>query len=85
MCKYKFDVPSFSKETGHFTQVVWKDSMQLGIGKARGTWQGMPCIFVVGRYREAGNFNNQYKTKVLKGSFDRRYCNNIHQAHAGRK
>ena len=70
---------------GHFTQAVWKDSKRLGIGKASGTLQGMPCIFVVGRYRPLGNFNNQYREQVLEGNFDRSYCNSIHQDKYGTK
>ena len=35
MCKpgYDFDNGGFSAGTGHFTQVVWKDSVKLGIGQ----------------------------------------------------
>jgi len=32
--KYNYTSPGFSKETGHFTQVVWKNSKELGIGMA---------------------------------------------------
>ncbi len=38
---------------GHFTQVVWKDSTQLGVGLAT---DGR-TVFVVGQYRPAGNMN----------------------------
>ena len=29
---YNFDNPGFTGETGHFTQVVWKESKELGVG-----------------------------------------------------
>lgn len=29
---YNFSKPGFSSQTGHFTQVVWKDSIELGVG-----------------------------------------------------
>ncbi|CAL9708914.1 unnamed protein product [Knipowitschia caucasica] len=51
---YNFQKPGFGMNTGHFTQVVWKDSTELGVGVATdGT-----TVFVVGQYRKAGNINN---------------------------
>lgn len=38
---------------GHFTQVVWKDSTELGVGMASDGNR----VFVVGQYRPAGNMN----------------------------
>ncbi|EDO40545.1 predicted protein, partial [Nematostella vectensis] len=77
VCKYDFNNGAFAMETGHFTQVVWTDSIELGMGKATGKLNGIPCVFVVGRYRPPGNFNNQFKEKVLRGKFDPSYCNNV--------
>ncbi|MFM6158532.1 MAG: CAP family protein, partial [Sphaerospermopsis kisseleviana] len=34
--KYNYSKPGFSAATGHFTQIVWKSSTQLGCGAARG-------------------------------------------------
>ncbi|XP_053473575.1 Golgi-associated plant pathogenesis-related protein 1-like [Ictalurus furcatus] len=52
--KYDFKKPGFSSGIGHFTQVVWKDSKELGVGVATdGT-----TTFVVGHYSPAGNINN---------------------------
>nr|XP_046241962.1 Golgi-associated plant pathogenesis-related protein 1 isoform X1 [Scatophagus argus] len=50
---YKWSNPGFSSNTGHFTQVVWKDSTQLGVGLATDGNK----VFVVGQYRPAGNVN----------------------------
>jgi hypothetical protein len=61
--------------TGHFTQVVWQDSTELGIGKATGKMGQMACVYVVGRYNTAGNFNNMFGQQVLRGAFDQSYCN----------
>ena len=47
---------------GHFTQVVWKGSEQLGIGFAT---KGRE-IYVVANYYPAGNYIGQYKENVLK-------------------
>ena len=32
--KYSYKNASFSSGTGHFTQVVWAGSLQIGVGKA---------------------------------------------------
>ncbi|XP_028828806.1 GLI pathogenesis-related 2 isoform X2 [Denticeps clupeoides] len=52
--KYKFSRPGFQSGTGHFTQVVWKSSKELGLGVAT---DGR-TIIVVGQYHPAGNFTN---------------------------
>jgi uncharacterized protein YkwD len=60
---YDFNQPDFRPETGHFTQVVWKASKELGLGIAQasdGTW------YVVGNYHPPGNIANQFATHVLK-------------------
>jgi len=48
---YDFAAPGFVSGSGHFTQVVWKGSTQLGCGSAR-CQEG---TFVVCRYSPAGN------------------------------
>ncbi len=63
--------------TGHFTQVVWKGSKTLGIGKATAEKNGMFCTYVVGRYKPAGNFMGKYKENVAKGSFDQGTCDKL--------
>jgi len=64
--RYDFNQPSFRPETGHFTQVVWRASQELGVGIAQaadGTW------YVVGNYRPPGNIINQFATNVLKPTY----------------
>ncbi|XP_065676310.1 uncharacterized protein LOC100206500 isoform X4 [Hydra vulgaris] len=74
---YDFDKDGDSA-TGHFTQVVWKTSTQLGIGKSVLNKEGMICTYVVGRYKLAGNVLGQYKENVLKGNFDsKETCMNL--------
>ncbi|XP_076455129.1 uncharacterized protein LOC143289835 isoform X2 [Babylonia areolata] len=51
-----------SMGSGHFTQVVWRGSQELGVGKAK-TGKGK-CI-VVCNYRPAGNMRGAYKDNVL--------------------
>ncbi|CAH8433433.1 unnamed protein product [Heterobilharzia americana] len=50
--------------TGHFTQVVWKSSKKAGFGAAKSK-DGMK-IYVVGRYRPAGNVIGHYIENVPK-------------------
>ena len=60
---------------GHFSQVVWKASTVLGIGRAEIERDGMKCAYIVGRYKQPGNFEGAYKGNVLKGTFNRAaYC-----------
>lgn len=49
LCPRLFPLP------GHFTQVVWKDSTQLGVGVATDGKK----VYVVGQYRPAGNMNTR--------------------------
>ena len=60
--KYDFNNPSFSQETGHFTQVVWKASKEFGIGAY---CYNNKC-FMTGNYYPGGNYNNMYATQVQK-------------------
>ncbi|XP_022099176.1 uncharacterized protein LOC110983865 isoform X2 [Acanthaster planci] len=59
---YNFSNTGFQSGTGHFTQVVWKDSEEMGIGKAIGS-KGQ--VFVVGNYRPAGNMMRCYQQNVF--------------------
>ena len=68
---YTFGQESGSPGTGHFTQVVWKESLELGIGKADVNENGNKCTYIVGRYRPAGNMIGDYAKNVPKGSFNR--------------
>ena len=56
---YDFNNPGFSLNTGHFTQVVWKDSKEFGIG----LYCSGAC-YMTGNYYPGGNYNNMYSTQV---------------------
>jgi len=53
---------------GHFTQIVWKDSIQIGCGVKRDCTNRFSSGFtnsaVVCRYLPHGNFNNNHLTQV---------------------
>lgn len=46
---------------GHFTQVVWTDSKELGVAFARSKSNK---LYVVANYSPAGNFVGSFATKV---------------------
>jgi len=53
------DMKSFMK-WGHFTQVVWKKSVRVGVGCA---WKGNKMV-VVANYDPPGNYRGQYRVNV---------------------
>lgn len=61
---YNFGGGGFSMETGHFTQVVWTATTQVGCGWV--TCKQMDII--VCNYNPAGNWEGQYKEHVLPTS-----------------
>ena len=52
--------------TGHFTQLVWKESTQLGIGVARMNMSGFAGWIVVGRYKKHGNMAGDFGANVAQ-------------------
>ena len=59
---YDFNKAEFTSGTGHFTQVVWKNSKQVGCGVACATNN---YCYVTCNYYPAGNYLGQFKTNVL--------------------
>lgn len=59
--KYSFDRPGFNGGTGHFTQVIWRESRKFGIAKARNA-KGQ--VFVVANYDPPGNVMGQFPENV---------------------
>ncbi|XP_052085478.1 uncharacterized protein LOC127723083 [Mytilus californianus] len=60
---YGKEPPPFGQVSayGHFTQIVWKDTKEMGIGKAKGNGR----VVVVANYRPAGNFIGSYSQNVF--------------------
>lgn len=59
---YNFSRPGFSSRTGHFTQVVWLGSTEVGCGKAESRSGG---TYVVCNYNPPGNYMRQFRENVL--------------------
>ncbi|GCB69396.1 GLI pathogenesis-related 2 [Scyliorhinus torazame] len=65
--KYSFSDPGFKSGTGHFTQLVWKASKEVGAGCAT---DGKGTFMVVAVYKPPGNITNPgyFKDNVLPPS-----------------
>lgn len=56
---YDYTKPRFSKKTGHFTQLIWKSSRELGCAWVNcGGKNGTPGHFLVCNYTPPGNVVN---------------------------
>jgi uncharacterized protein YkwD len=59
--QYDFEAGVFTMETGHFTQVVWKGTKEVGCGVT--TCGDMDII--VCHYAPSGNYEGQYQENVV--------------------
>ena len=59
---YNFNNPGFKRTTGHFTQVVWKNSKYVGFGFAKSK---SGYYYGVANYVPAGNYIDEFKENVL--------------------
>lgn len=62
--KYDYSRPEFSYETGHATQVVWKDTEKLGCASRSFTTRMGPKQYTVCLYDPAGNILNHFKENI---------------------
>ncbi|GFO15810.1 Golgi-associated plant pathogenesis-related protein 1 [Plakobranchus ocellatus] len=60
---YDWSRPEFQPSTGHFTQVIWKESAHLGMGMSEKGSNGM-YVFVA-NYSPAGNMMGAFQDNVL--------------------
>jgi hypothetical protein len=62
---YSYSHPGFSEETGHFTQVVWRNTTSVGCGRAKCKAAGIvPGWYLTCRYWPAGNVEGEYVDNV---------------------
>lgn len=61
---YKYDSPGFSFDTGHFTQIVWRDTTEVGVGTCKSRDGNL--TYIVARYNPAGNVLKKFHENVLK-------------------
>ncbi|CAL8083299.1 unnamed protein product [Calicophoron daubneyi] len=60
--QHNFDRNEFQMDSGHFTQVVWKDTTHAGFGKAKS--KDGHSVYVVGQYTPPGNVQGMFQTNV---------------------
>lgn len=56
--------PGFASSTAHFTQMIWRDTKQIGCGVAK-CYLGTVRVWVC-RYAPAGNWRGKYPQNVSK-------------------
>ena len=59
---YKYYSPGFSLDTGHFTQIVWRDTTEVGVGTCKSTDGRL--TYIVARYNPAGNVLKRFPENV---------------------
>lgn len=86
VCLYDFNNPGYESGTGHFTQVVWKASTELGIGRYTGKKGSWTCTYYVARYKPRGNIISAgyFSDNVSKGSFSSSYCDSVKDQSVGK-
>ena len=78
---YDFNNPGFTNDVGHFTQLVWKGSNQIGCGAHCGVYCVITC-----NYYPAGNYLNDFANNVFpeKEESDKKNYNKKGMSTAGK-
>jgi uncharacterized protein YkwD len=66
IANYDFNNPQFSGNTGHFTQLVWKSSTKVGIGRVSGKGSKYYETYIVFVFEPPGNMEGEFVANVLK-------------------
>ncbi|KAM7296362.1 Golgi-associated plant pathogenesis-related protein 1-like [Ixodes scapularis] len=61
---YDYNHPRYSRQTSHFTQVVWKSSRTLGCAKSHAREGNLYRYFVVCNYHPKGNILGEFEKNV---------------------
>lgn len=59
--KYDYRNPSYQPGTGHFTQVVWRGSQEVGFAQAKGSSMN----YAVAMYHPPGNYVGEFDRNVF--------------------
>lgn len=63
---YSYSDPRLNADTDTFTQVVWKDTKEVGVGCAKSPSNEAGPMFVVALYKPAGNIPKMLRQNVLE-------------------
>jgi len=66
IANYDFNNPQFAANTGHFTQLVWKNSTKVGMGRVSGHGSTYYETYIVFVFELPGNMEGEFATNVLK-------------------
>ena len=59
---YNYDLPGFSLDTGHFSQIVWRDTREVGVGTCKSPDGRL--MYMVARYNPPGNVLKKFQENV---------------------
>lgn len=65
---YSYSNPRFSSKTGHFTQMVWKDTQRVGCASSKSKKTGR--IYIVCNYYPPGNVIGKFNENVQLPDYD---------------
>ncbi|MFG2005124.1 CAP family protein [Spirillospora sp. NPDC048911] len=63
---YDFNKPEFTPSSGHFTQLVWKGSTKVGIGRVSGQGSTYYETYIVFVFEPPGNMEGEFADNVLR-------------------
>lgn len=82
---YNYNNPAWSPNYGHFTQVVWKGTIEIGCGYHTGCTTGnlgYPNVWIC-QYNPPGNYLTQFAANVLKPVRIEAECKNSEYINGG--
>jgi uncharacterized protein YkwD len=65
IANYDFSKPQFGSNTGHFTQLVWKGSTKVGIGRVSGQGSSYFETYIVFVFEAPGNMQGEFAANVV--------------------
>ena len=65
---YNYNTPGFSNDTGHFTQIVWKATTEIGCSSGVGCGSDLSHVWVC-HYNQPGNYIGKFIENVFTPNF----------------